>query len=783
MENFAFKLFEGTTLPIPSDPTEPVNLKCVAALETDEKVVLMANRRVTGIEHSINFHKDKHAISFDDNPAAITYTKKLFFSLFLGLLNFKDSLYFVFADQVKCHRFGSFHVFDISSVAVYTHNSLDIHTDLSQVLSEYYRLGFLFSYELDLTDSVNYLSAFDIGKDPFKYRMNFLYFANRNLISTCITPVNKEWAVPIIYGRLQRDTIYDDDEVVVEVYFLYKASVLDINNRYKHDTQLLEDFYCPTSFHAIDTFITQNNKTASFGVVFNDFPGVTKEIKSRNKGDYFTSQISPRKIAKYFEFMRYFAHSTRFVFSGKKESVELMSTVADYLKANPSFRKIIRHMIALESDSYAELLKACDLITDQLNSIDKPANAPTSEFNGTYISFCTERPIEAMEECFAQIYLSYLKQDPSYQNILSKSKRLITDEKVDAGVDPEATLELQRQIVKSIFHVIGVSKSHLSNLEPYLRANLKALAASVPFDKVIKQIYGSRNNISKSYMKILNRFSLPVFNTKEMKIAVVTHNCGGTVVDKNKLKDIYYSQLDSIRQADLVIIGLQEILEMKSKNWGKIIKNDNQTSLMPWVEALAECFKDFDIVSHVSMLGLLLVVFIRRSITQIFDVSLHELELIKMGLMNLANKGGIFLRLKINYVQIGIFNCHLAAGTNLKAYKKRQENLTALANYLEEQPGLTMSFIIGDMNFRNTLECQEAERLINKYLKSKTYEEALPYLQELIKSDELSQFVQHSKGTSLEHFKERAINFLPSYKWHFDRNAYNYDGSKRTPSW
>lgn len=783
MHIFTQSLFQGVSISIPENPVNATNLKCIAALESKDRIVLVAHPKITGIEHPLSIHKDKQTMTFDDDVADLAYTKKLYFSLFIGFISFKETLHLVLADKIKSLKFGHFDVFEISSVTVYAVNTLTPNLDLSQILTEYYKLGFLFSYEIDLTDSINYLSAFDVAKDPFKYRKNFIYFANRNMVTTCITPTNKEWAMPVIYGRLQHDTIYKEEASIIEVYFLYKASVLDINPRYREDMELLEDFYCPTSFHAIDTFVTQDNTTTSFGVVFNDFPGVTRTIKLRSKGDYFTSHISPRKIAKYFEFMKYYTHSTAFIFSGKKESVDLMSTVNEYLKVNSGFRSIVKHMVALKTEDYSELLQACNTVSDKLSGIDFLSDDRTSEFNGTFVSFCTERPIEDMEECFNRIYINYLKQDVSSRNISTQARSRISFDDLNSSALFLSTTQLQRQIIKGIFHVISVSKRHISDIHEYLKASLKELNVKASLSKVMNSIYGPHNSISRSYMRILDRYELPVFNTREMKIGIITHNCGGAVASKKLMESIYYHQMDSIRQCDLLVIGLQEIIEMKSKNWGKIIKNDNMESLHPWVESLTACFSEFDVVSNVSMLGLLLIVFIKKSVAQVFDVSVHELEQIKMGLMNLANKGGIFLRFKINYEQIGLFNCHLAAGTKIKSYQKRQENLVSLASYLDDQSGLTMSFILGDMNFRTTLGCDEAEHLINKYVQVGSYEETTPYLQKLLAADELTEYMKYSKGSVLGMFSEAPITFLPSYKWVIGKNAYNYDGGKRAPSW
>ena len=149
----------------------------------------------------------------------------------------------------------------------------------------------------------------------------------------------------------------------------------------------------------------------------------------------------------------------------------------------------------------------------------------------------------------------------------------------------------------------------------------------------------------------------------------------------------------------------------------------------------------------------------------------------------MANKGGLYLRLKIDYEQIAVFNCHLAAGMKSKSYMKRQENLLALATFMDSQNDLSLSFIIGDMNFRTALSCDEAEQLLAKYIQTQERNESLAQLQKLLDSDELLEYMKYSKGTVLEKFIEAPICFMPSYKWNVGSNTYNFDSGKRPPSW
>ena len=153
-----------------------------------------------------------------------------------------------------------------------------------------------------------------------------------------------------------------------------------------------------------------------------------------------------------------------------------------------------------------------------------------------------------------------------------------------------------------------------------------------------------------------------------------------------------------------------------SVNKAVIISSDNKISLEPWVETLARCFPDFTILTHVSMVGLFLMILVKNTSLNLFDISVHDKELIKLGFMKLANKGAIFIKLKIDYETIGIFNCHLAAGVRTKDFEKRKENLNVLIDYLYKHNDLSSTFIMGDMNFRTKTTCERASKLIDFYI-------------------------------------------------------------------
>ena len=166
-----------------------------------------------------------------------------------------------------------------------------------------------------------------------------------------------------------------------------------------------------------------------------------------------------------------------------------------------------------------------------------------------------------------------------------------------------------------------------------------------------------------------------------------------------------------------------------------------------------------------------------------FDITIPHADNIKLGAMKLANKGGVFINLKINYERFGFFNCHLAAGTKQKNFIKRQQNLNELVEYFDKTENLSVAFIIGDMNFRTKIDYQDCLHLITGYINEADPKKYQGYIDDLLKTDELTQHFKMMRGTALDKFIEVPIGFLPSYKWEANSSVYNYKGGKRTPSW
>ncbi len=57
-----------------------------------------------------------------------------------------------------------------------------------------------------------------------------------------------------------------------------------------------------------------------------------------------------------------------------------------------------------------------------------------------------------------------------------------------------------------------------------------------------------------------------------------------------------------------------------------------------------------------------MIIFFKKEALEKFDISMCSYHVLKLGFMNMANKGGTYLKFKVNDTVLGFTNVHLASG-------------------------------------------------------------------------------------------------------------------------
>lgn len=251
--------------------------------------------------------------------------------------------------------------------------------------------------------------------------------------------------------------------------------------------------------------------------------------------------------------------------------------------------------------------------------------------------------------------------------------------------------------------------------------------------------------------------------------------------------------------ADVLVVGLQEVIDLQSKSSnakillnggasgggkGGAVQPDEARSLV-WIERLQSVLdrsgpEGFSLIAKESMVGLMLAVFVRERIRERVRY-VHQAQ-VKTGLAGLhGNKGALVCRLIIDDSSVCLVNCHLAAGHSQTA--ARQLDLNTITRSARLKPlavpdgvflggsGELISdhehcILFGDLNYRLELSRPEAEGALHSG--------ALPLL---LQRDQLGEQLETVLDHPLAAFREAPIRFAPTYK--YDRGTRILDSSEK----
>ncbi|KAM9468894.1 inositol polyphosphate 5-phosphatase Ka isoform 2-T2 [Clarias gariepinus] len=230
-------------------------------------------------------------------------------------------------------------------------------------------------------------------------------------------------------------------------------------------------------------------------------------------------------------------------------------------------------------------------------------------------------------------------------------------------------------------------------------------------------------------------------------------------------------QLSSQNQADLYVIGLQEVRAAPLKFVSDLAFGDSWSSL--FMNTLTPL--GYVKVSSVRMQGLLLLFFAKlEHVPFIRDI---RTTYTRTGIYGYwGNKGGVSIRFSFYGHSLCFLNCHLAA--HIHYASERVEEFERILNSQtfdgKNAPSVLdhkLLFWLGDLNFR--IE-DHGMHFIRNCITSKNFNL-------LWSKDQLT--MMKKKIPRLQQFEEGPLDFQPTYK--FDLNSDNYDssGKKRKPAW
>ena len=296
----------------------------------------------------------------------------------------------------------------------------------------------------------------------------------------------------------------------------------------------------------------------------------------------------------------------------------------------------------------------------------------------------------------------------------------------------------------------------------------------------------SNNRNNSNMMNINQNMSKPTIPQK-LNILCITWNVGGISSDNNyDLRDLFTQNIffKNNKVPDIIIIGLQEIVELDIYNILSITSNEESVS--QWTQLIKSTinfiypntFKQISIQNLVGMYYLCLAQTYLKDKIEIIDT-----KVVKTGLFGtLGNKGYLTLNIRIfKNTEISFAVGHLESGSNsneqrISTLKQILSTKIGEQEWGEQNNGKMFKnsdywFILGDLNFRIGTSFEKSFELIQR----REYEKLIEY-------DQLN-YCRLRDGGLIE-INEAKINFAPTYKYDTNSNNYLNDiENLRTPSY
>jgi hypothetical protein len=745
------------------ETNQDMNVGCIEAIEFENRIVLLAEPNFTQIKHGIVIHKDgKIGVHRDEISDDAKLKKRISFSLFMGLFQIEGRVSLVFVDRVKPIKIEQHFVFEVNSVVAYWLDTFFPDLELSEYLTQTFSGCCYFSFTIDLSNSKDYLNITSAELRPIS--PNFFFMHNLGLIEMCIGVYDRGWLVPVIYGQITKIV-----NPKFTMYLIYKESVLDNSSKIREDIYLLSNFFCPTSMRITDILLVQNSQLKSVvRVVLNNYPGIIMS-SDRKANSYEGLNYNSNRIYRYYQFFNEFMDCSKFILVGTHELIDIMRKLQKFYlnKMESKESLLIDKIIPLEESKANKLIPEAikiliSVFISELDAINY-GSVPIMCF-----SLCTENQYGKLGD----IVLSIVKQlfINKMPNGYSDRVPLLFSE----GTNGEQ--KFLAHLITFCSKASELNKRFEKNCKISLKKH-KLLNSFGSLGRVILKMYGSKKLMSMFFEKIIKRRKLDVFNYHEIKMSIITHNCSGETPKQKS--DLGYANNPQITDSNLIVLCLQEIIEMKSKNLRSILYSNNGDAENQWTKIIKDFFPGFYFVGKVSLVGLMVVILINRQSQTFLELSLEKQAEDKLGFMKLlANKGSIFLDLKVNYERIKISNSHLDAGNADKQNNVRLDQLKNILSIYEEKKYSNIGIICGDMNFRLNLTPFDAQMLIMDGIQNP--EKQSSYINSLLSADKLTQSLQQG-DKDLQQLIEYPISFLPSYKKRPGSNEYCFD--RQVPAW
>lgn len=752
--------------------TEAQNLNWVMYETNPNYAIISSYGEKTGIKSTLYINKQKKIIkagAYKTFKDANQVTTRQLFSLLMGIFKYKAKSYLLFVESVKLNKISNkLEIFETCTIVAISMDNFVIDKEMTDICNIIFKKGYFFSYQADLThnfDQTNIIKFCD-EKEP-----DWLFLVNRYMIKPFLNDKIKEWAIPVVSGSLMEfDLSLKDPTKQLHVTVLIRESMMDLINS-DESQSVVQMISTSTSLKRVCLLMQIEDTSASISFLVNKLP-CKKNFNMKRALSYFefiSMFLTPNQVILFFNGSVNGDYTDKFKNEKlrTKLGIKAMDTSKiDYPGIFKTFNERIRTRISFDfSNNDLVLLSALD----------------------SEIFFTSSMPyiIALCAFTVANTIHPNVNGNSTYNNMVLKAQEAEIHEKFNR-VNKQYDIESLKNISKTSFvEKKGLFSSMISGFKRYSKSSIDNISEITPEEcqNVLFSIICLNNRFLYTYFNMKKKQELELFKVKNLKISIVSHNCAGFYPNEDKhLPMIEYAKMGSVVQSDVIIICLQEIMAMKSENLKNIIFEESSEVKQVWRAFMEKLFKNTHILlQDENLLGLMTIVFVKSENMHFTKIDKFNSEFIKFGRFNLANKACIHTQIHINEETFDVLNCHLTSGTKENNFRKRSDNLKMTYKAIVSKNESLASFIVGDLNFRNSVDIDFIKTQIELYNKlDKTDKERQAIIDKMLNCDELSKVLQDQ---TFFHLKEEKIDFLPSYRFYIGSKEYDYAEGKRVPSW
>ena len=271
---------------------------------------------------------------------------------------------------------------------------------------------------------------------------------------------------------------------------------------------------------------------------------------------------------------------------------------------------------------------------------------------------------------------------------------------------------------------------------------------------------------------VFKRAKEGMFTVKKARVAVISWYVAG--YSPSSPDDIIgiLGCFDKNNMPDLIAIGLQEVVELKSSNIARFFTNNSKEN-DEWVRCFAEVIKKYDPNYEVRcfqrMVGLFSLTLVhKRFAASSFDLGITEVKTGFMGIV--GNKGSVITSMMLGDSLVHFCNTHLPSGDSVG---KRASCVEDLYKEFCAGEGCDTFFLFGDLNMRVQIDLLVYKDIMEDF---KINNPRIDFAGMMAKDE-----VKLNLHPCLDdHFEEAPLPRAPTYR--FIKNTEEYS-EERVASW